>query len=311
MKRREFIEKLGLGALVIGTSSFPLDILASKNSDFEKIILLHTNDTHSRIDPFPPGSKYEGLGGMAKRAHLIKQIRNDNEHVLLVDAGDIFQGTPYFNLYGGQLEFTLMSQMGYDASTLGNHDFDAGIDGLIKQMPYATFPFINCNYNFSNTELEGKILPFKIFKKGNVKIGVTGVGVELKGLVPDKLFGNIVYQDPIFFANKMAKWLKHEQNCDLIICLSHLGYKYENNKVSDIMLASQTENVDIIIGGHTHTFLDKPMVVSNLKNMPVVVNQVGWAGINLGQLEIVMNKEKKKNGKKYTPAILSKKTIVK
>ncbi len=312
MNRRGFIKHLGLGGIALGLSSLPIELLAGlKDDDFEKICILHTNDTHSRIDPFPPGSKYEGLGGMAKRAFLIEQIRKEEEHVLLLDAGDTFQGTPYFNLYGGELEFKLMSEMGYDATTLGNHDFDAGLDGLVKQLPHANFPFLNVNYNFANSELDGKVLPYKVFQKGSIKIGVFGVGIELNGLVPDKLFGDIKYLDPIINAKKTSSMLKNEHDCDLIICLSHLGLKYEHKKVSDVILAQSTENVDIIIGGHTHTFLDKPMIVNNLNGSPVVINQVGWAGINLGRLDITMMKDKRKNRKIFTPVILSKKTIVK
>lgn len=312
MNRRGFIKQLSIGGIALGVSSLPLELLAGFNdADFEKICILHTNDTHSRIDPFPPGSKYEGLGGMAKRAYLIDQIRKEEEHVLLLDAGDTFQGTPYFNLYGGELEFKLMSEMGYDATTLGNHDFDAGIDGLVKQLPHANFSFLNANYNFENSALLGKVLPYKIFEKGAIKIGVFGVGIELNGLVPDKLFGGIQYLDPIINANKTANTLKNDMNCDLVICLSHLGLKYEGKKVSDLILAQSSENVDIVIGGHTHTFLDKPMIVNNLKGSPVVINQVGWAGINLGRLDITLMKDKRKNRKKITPAITSKKTIVK
>jgi len=312
MKRRDFIKKLGIGGVVLSASTLPLEILAGgRQEDFVKLTILHTNDTHSRIDPFPAGSKYEGLGGMAKRAHLVKQIRNEEEHVLLLDAGDIFQGTPYFNVYGGELEFKLMSEMGYDATTLGNHDFDAGVDGLIKQLPFAKFPFLNANYNFDDSPLQQHIQPYKVFEKGTIKIGVFGVGIELEGLVPDKLYGNIKYQDPIQAANSTAYALKNDWDCDLVVCLSHLGYSYKSNKVSDLILAQTTENVDIIIGGHTHTFLDKPMIVNNLNNQPVVVNQVGWAGINLGRLDVSLIKDKKKNLKKIPPVIFSKKTIVK
>ena len=312
MNRRSFIKKISFGGIALGLSSLPLELLAGgKHSDFQKLTILHTNDTHSRIDPFPAGSKYAGLGGMAKRAHLVQQIRDKEEQVLVLDAGDIFQGTPYFNMYGGELEFKLMSEMGYDATTLGNHDFDAGVDGLIKQLPLANFPFLNTNYNLQNSPLFDKIEQYKVFQKGAIKVGVFGVGIELDGLVPDKLFGDIRYDDPIAKANMTANLLKNDLKCDLVICLSHLGLKYEHNKVSDLILAQSTENVDIIIGGHTHTFLDKPVIVNNLNGLPVVVNQVGWAGINLGRLDITMVKEKNKSKKNSTPVITSEKTIVK
>ena len=312
MNRRSFIKRLSAAGIALGATSLPFELLAGgSHEDFVKLTILHTNDTHSRIDPFPTGSKYAGLGGMAKRAHLIEQIRKEDNQVLLLDAGDIFQGTPYFNMYGGELEFKLMSEMGYDATTLGNHDFDAGVDGLIKQLPLANFPFLNTNYNLSNSALQDHIKPYKVFEKGDIKLGVFGVGIELDGLVPDKLFGDIKYENPISAANETASLLKNDLNCDLIICLSHLGLSYKSKKVSDLILAQSTENVDIIIGGHTHTFLDKPMIVNNLKGTPVVINQVGWAGINLGRLDVTMVKDKRKILKKTPPVIFSRKTIVK
>ncbi len=312
MNRRSFIKRLSAAGIALGATSLPFELLAGgSHEDFVKLTILHTNDTHSRIDPFPTGSKYAGLGGMAKRAHLIEQIRKEDNQVLLLDAGDIFQGTPYFNMYGGELEFKLMSEMGYDATTLGNHDFDAGVDGLIKQLPLANFPFLNTNYNLSNSALQDHIKPYKVFEKGDIKLGVFGVGIELDGLVPDKLFGDIKYENPISAANETASLLKNDLNCDLIICLSHLGLSYKSKKVSDLILAQSTENVDIIIGGHTHTFLDKPMIVNNLKGTPVVINQVGWAGINLGRLDVTMVKDKRKILKKNPPVIFSRKTIVK
>lgn len=308
MNRRTFIKNTAKAGLVVGFTQIPFDVFSAEG--YERLTILHTNDTHSRIDPFPASSKYAGLGGVAKRATLINQIRDENEHVLLLDAGDIFQGTPYFNMYGGELEFKLMSEMKYDAATLGNHDFDAGIEGLVKQLPLTTFPFLNVNYDFNGTPLEGKIESYRVFKKGKMKVGVFGVGIELDGLVPEKLCEGIGYQDPVASANSTAKMLKEIEKCDLVICLSHLGLKYEGNKISDVKLASETENIDIILGGHTHSFLDKPMVVNNLLKEPVVINQVGWAGIILGRLDVYFTKVSGKNDEKITPVINSIKTIV-
>jgi len=204
---------------------------------------------------------------------------------LLLDSGDIFQGTPYFNFYGGELEFKLMSAMQYDAATLGNHDFDAGVDGLLKQLPQASFPFINCNYDFDETELEGKIEPYRIFKKGGTRIGVLGVGIELEGLVAPKLYGDIKYNDPIARANQVAEELKTKKKCDLVICLSHLGFEYQSDKVDDITLAKHSKHIDLILGGHTHTFLDRPKEVINNQEQVVNILQTGWAGINLGKID--------------------------
>jgi 5'-nucleotidase len=278
--RRHFIKQSGLGA--IGLSLLP-QLTFGNNKDI-KLTILHTNDMHSHIHPFTSG-RNKGLGGMAQRAALIKQIRKQEEHVLLLDAGDVFQGTPYFNVYGGELEFKLMSEMKYDAVTLGNHDFDNGLEGLKKQLPHANFPFLIANYDFSDTILKNTFKPYKVFRKGDLKIGVFGIGIELDGLVPKKLYQNTVYQDPISTANHYANLLKQKERCDLVICLSHLGFKYKGKKMSDMTFASQTRNIDLIIGGHTHTFLKKPVKQLNLDKEEVIINQVGWAGINIGKID--------------------------
>lgn len=283
MNRKEFISssvKAGIG-LALTTSP-----LISVGQNRSRLTVMFTNDWHSRVDPFPlDGGKYEGLGGASKRAALIKTIREKNKHNLLLDSGDIFQGTPYFNFYGGELEFKLMSAMQYDAATLGNHDFDAGVNGLLKQLPHASFPFINCNYDFDGTELEGKIEPYRIFKKGGTRIGVLGVGIELEGLVAPKLYGDIKYNDPIARANQVAEELKTKKKCDLVICLSHLGFEYQSDKVDDITLAKHSKHIDLILGGHTHTFLDRPKEVINNQEQVVNILQTGWAGINLGKID--------------------------
>jgi len=283
MNRRNFIISGSKAAIGLALATSPL-VSAGKNRS--TLSILFTNDWHSRIEPFPmDGGKYQGLGGASKRASLIEKIRRENKHVLLLDSGDIFQGTPYFNFFGGKLEFELMSKMKYDAATLGNHDFDNGIDGLVKQLPFATFPFLNCNYSFEGTKLADKVMPYKIFKKGPSKIGVLGVGIELDGLVSKKLFGKIQYNDPIAHANETAALLKNKYKCDLVICLSHLGFEYKTDKVSDITLAKQSANIDLILGGHTHTFLEQPVEVINNESKVVNILQTGWAGINLGKID--------------------------
>ena len=277
--RRKFLKQSSLG--IFGLSIIPnLSFAKKKNIS---ITILHTNDMHSHIHPFKSG-RNKGKGGVAARASLIKKIRDENEHVLLFDAGDIFQGTPYFNFYEGELEFKLMSEMQYDAVTLGNHDFDNGLNGLKKQLKHANFPFLIANYDFSNTILKNKFKPYKIFNKGGIKIGVFGIGIELKGLVPKELYNGTIYQDPIKTANFYAKKLKEEYNCNLIICLSHLGFKYKSQKVSDFILAENSKNIDLIIGGHTHTFLKNAVIRKNIEEKDVIINQVGWAGINIGKI---------------------------
>jgi 5'-nucleotidase len=206
---------------------------------------------------------------------------------LLLDAGDIFQGTPYFNYYGGELEFKLMSMMGYDAATMGNHDFDNGIDGFNAQLPHATFNFVSANYNFKNTVLDGIVKPYSIFYKDGIKVGVFGLGIKLEGLVDKKHYKETVYNDPVAVSHDIVRILKHEKKCDLVICLSHLGYKYKDDtdKICDLTLAKLTQDIDLIIGGHTHTFLDKPTVVKNAVDQDVLINQVGCYGLNLGRID--------------------------
>ncbi|MFN8337881.1 MAG: metallophosphatase [Saprospiraceae bacterium] len=295
MDRRSFIRNTTFSSILLTTGAFPL-IASAKDLDITRLTILHTNDVHSRIEPFPmDGSKNEGLGGVAKRATLIKRIREEQKNVLLLDAGDMFQGTPYFNFFGGEVEIKLMSELGYDAGTIGNHDFDGGIDGLERQLIHANFPLLVSNYNFDNTIMKGKTKEYKIFMKDGLKIGVFGVGIELNGLVPQSLYKETLYHDPIVSAEKIGLLLKQDEKCDYVICLSHLGYKYgpEENKISDHVLAENTSYIDLIIGGHTHTFLKEPTRLKNKMGKAVLVNQVGWAGIVLGRLDIYFEKNKK------------------
>lgn len=296
--RRDFLKQLGLGTAGLMTlNSFEWANLL-EDRGLTTLTILHTNDMHSHIDPFPADHrKYPGMGGMARRASLIAQIRKEKEHVLLVDAGDIFQGTPYFNYYGGEVEFKLMNQMQYDCATMGNHDFDNGLEGFNKMLPHANFPFVCSNYDFTDTLLEGKTHLYKVFKKGPIKIGVFGIGIELEGLVNEPLFSGVKHLDPIERANHWAKHLKHEEKCDLVICLSHLGFEYKSQRISDKRLAQSTTNIDCIIGGHTHTFLDIPVEIVNKEGNKVMVNQAGWAGLRLGQIDFIFDRE---SGKKLT-----------
>jgi 5'-nucleotidase len=308
--RRKFLQQttLAAGAMMASTSMFGEMMPESGNT---RLTILHTNDVHSRLEPFPmDGSKNQGLGGVAARAELVRKIRSEEEHVLLLDAGDIFQGTPFFNIYKGQPEMKAMAAMDYDAVTMGNHDFDGGLENFATQLRFANFPVLLCNYDFTGTPMEFKHEPYKIFKKGKLKIGVTGLGIEMKGLVPDALYGNTKYLDPISSVNRTAEKLKKEKGCDMIICLSHLGYKYRDgeNKVCDVDLARETDNIDLIIGGHTHTFLDAPVVAKNKNGSDVLINQVGWAGIILGRLDFEFSKTKNKNLSKSHTVVVGKKT---
>lgn len=282
-----------------------LSLSACQSIGRKQITILHTNDVHSHIDPFPAShSRFANLGGVARRAVLVDRIRKENPNTLLLDAGDIFQGTPYFNFYGGELEFKLMSMLQYDAATIGNHDFDNGIDGLLAQLPHASFGLISANYDFTNTVLNGYVKSYDIYIKDGIRIGVFGLGIKLTGLVTKDLYKETVYLDPTEIAQDMSRILKEDEACDLVICLSHLGYEYLNdqNRASDVNLCSQTDNIDLIIGGHTHTFLEKPVIRKNRRGQRVLINQVGCFGINLGRIDFYFDtaRNKKSNGVNIT-----------
>jgi len=286
MERRKFIKQIGGASTLALIGGLTLPSFVSNKQ--RHITILHTNDTHSQIEPFKPSHhRNSNKGGVAKRATLIEQIRKENSNTLLLDAGDIFQGTPYFNYFGGELEFKLMSMLKYDLATMGNHDFDNSIEGFRKQLPNANFDFVSANYDFKNTVLDTLVKPYKTFFKDGIKIGIFGLGIELEGLVGKKLYKETKYLDPIEITQDITDELKNIEKCDLIICLSHLGYNYRTkpNKISDLNLARATENIDLIIGGHTHTFLPKPTIVKNKQGKNMLVNQVGAYGINLGRVD--------------------------
>ena len=294
MKRRNFIGQASAAATFMSLGAFSLD--SCGYSGKKHITILHTNDVHSHIDPFPTThARFPNLGGIVKRAQLIEKIRAENPNTLLLDAGDIFQGTPYFNFYGGELEFKLMSKLGYDAATIGNHDFDNGIDGLLAQMPHAEFKLLSANYDFSNTVMNGYVDAFNIFEIDQIKIGVFGLGIQLEGLVTRNLYKETKYLDPKEITQDMGRILKEEKKCDLVICLSHLGYEYRNypQRPSDVKIGSETEHIDLIIGGHTHTFLEKPEVRRNKVGKKVIINQVGCYGVNLGRIDFYFDEQGK------------------
>jgi 5'-nucleotidase len=294
--RRDFLKKSSYASIaLIGSRAFGIEELPKDET--RSLVIAHTNDMHSHIDPFPSDDpKYPGLGGMSDRATLIDQLRNEHGDILLLDAGDIFQGTPYFNFFGGSLELELMSKMGYDAATMGNHDFDGGMDGFIHAQEKADFPFICSNYDFTDTVLEDRTIPYKILRKKGIRVGIFGLGVKLDGLVDDRLCKGVRYDDPIEIAKEKTRFLRTERECDLVICLSHLGYSYAHDKVSDLVLGDSVEGIDLIIGGHTHTFLDSPTIIEKSEKMNTYINQVGWAGVKLGVLEFTFAKEQKIKG---------------
>jgi 5'-nucleotidase len=280
--RRQFIKTLIAGGVAAG---MPFHLKGESVRD-QTLIILHTNDVHSHLDPFDANHpKYPNMGGFARRATLIEKLRNENKHVLLLDAGDIFQGTPYFNFFGGKPELELMSKMKYDASTIGNHEFDNGMEHLANQLQYADFPFICTNYDFTGTILEGKTKPWQIIEKGPYKIGLIGMGINPDGLVSPANYKGMNWLDPVKTGEETALFLKEKKGCNLVIALSHLGLTPTPDRAdSDQKLAAETSSIDLIIGGHSHTFMESPELIPNKKGKTVAINQVGWGGVILGQV---------------------------
>ena len=299
MNRREFVRAVGIGAAASAGGAGKLSALAPALSprpaptfgplvDADvRLVVLHTNDTHSRMDPFPlDDGPFAGLGGAARRATLVQRVRDANEHVLLVDSGDIFQGTPYFNFFGGELEFRVMTEMGYDAATLGNHDFDNGVDGLVAMLPEAGFDFVCANYDVSDPALAERVQPYVVREFGGVKVGIFGLGIGFEGLVLASLHKGVEYRDPVDAARSTARVLR-DQGCALVVCLSHLGYRYSNpSRPSDRVVAEAVPEVDLVLGGHTHTFLDEAELFEQERTGFTLVNQVGWGGMRLGRIDV-------------------------
>ena len=299
MNRRGFIRNGFAGIAGLGLGAIPFNSLADNN--FVTISIMHTNDLHCHIEPFSGGNdNTNSKGGLARISEMVKRAKAENPNTLLFDAGDMFQGTPYYNYFKGELMLKIMSATGYDAGTLGNHEFDDGLEGILDSLPSAKFPLINSNYDFSNTKLAGKFPRYKVFKKDRIKIGVYGLGIELKGLVSDKNFGNTIYNDPLKTALEMESLLKNEHKCDLVVCLSHLGLSYRENKISDMVLATETSMTDLIIGGHTHTFLEEPIIEKNKAGNRIIVNHASWGGQILGKIDFVF--ERSRNRKEVVVA---------
>jgi len=309
MKRRRFLRVAGLASAAtvlgprwaFGNQDIPAAYAGAPGSSWEAgtetapgeahLVILHTNDTHSRLDPFPmDGGPYQGLGGVARRASLIRRIRSEHPHVLLLDSGDIFQGTPYFNFFGGEIELRAMSEMAYDAATLGNHDFDNGVGGLVAMMPHASFPFVSANYDVSGSALEPWVRPWLIKEVGGVRVGIFGLGIAFEGLVLSSLHEGVRHGDPAAAAKRAVSALR-AQGCALVICLSHLGYRYAGDRPSDVALAREVEGIDLILGGHTHTFMDAPDVFVGRDGRRTLVNQVGFGGMRLGRIDVVLGPE--------------------
>jgi len=253
------------------------------------VVILHNNDVHSQLEPLPADDpRNPDMGGILRREAVCRQIRSSQPNVLVFECGDFVQGTPYFNFFKGEAEIELMNYIRPTAVTLGNHEFDNGIRFLAKMLERADFPVVCTNYDVNGTALKKLVRPWLIIKCGKSRIGIISANINPEGLISKSDFEGITWLDPIKTAEKTASWLKTRKQCDMVICLSHLGYKRDEGEVDDLTLAKMTTSIDVILGGHTHTFLKQPVIVNNLIQKPVIINQVGKAGIYLGRLDVLV-----------------------
>lgn len=286
--RRTFLKQIGAAlALAAANPSRAAEKLAQTvDNKKNKLIILHCSDVHSHIDPLPANSPtYPNCGGYARRQTYIEKTRAEGYETLVLESGDIFEGTPYFNFYHGALEIQLMNRMGIDAVTIGNHEFDLGLDTLCQRIKEANFPFVCANYHFSNQRTSALIKPYKVLEKCGKRIGVFGLGVELKGLVSDSKHDNTKWEDPVQCAQRIADQLRNAEHCDLVIALTHIGI-YDSTKKGDRYLAANTNGIDMILGGHSHTFMDEPLWLSNADGQQVMVYHSGHSGVLLSRIEV-------------------------
>ena len=296
-RRRFLTQSAAFGAALVASPGLR-SVLSDRRSaivraldpvvDETVITILHTNDTHSQIDPLPGNDKtYPGKGGVARRATLVKRIRKENPNTLLIDAGDVCQGTPYFNFYKGEVEYKAMSAIGYDVGTLGNHEFDNGVDALAAALKFANFDLVSANYDVNGTALEGRIKPYVIRDVGGVRIGLFGLGISPVALITAANFKGVTYRDPIEVSRQVVKTLREKERCAMVVVMSHLGY-YKNPKpedVGDAQVAAQVDGIDFIASGHTHTFMDEPVRVKQPSGRETLIFQVGKSGIYVGRVD--------------------------
>lgn len=269
-----------------------LQLLAAQQT--KELDILHTSDTHSRIEPVPAQSADDlaGLGGVLRRADFVKQFREEHPLMLLFDGGDFSQGTPYYNFFRGELEVKMMNLMGYDAMTIGNHEFDFGLENMARLYRMADFPVVCANYDVTGTVLEGLVKPYVVLEREGLRIGVFGLSPQLEGLVQASRCEGVTYKDPVAAAQVVVDKLRGAEHCDVVICLSHLGLLGVDSEVpGDEVLLSATRGIDLLLGGHTHTFLEQPAWLPNADGKQVPVMHTGKNGAYVGQLTMTLEKE--------------------
>lgn len=253
----------------------------------KELFIIHTSDTHSCVEPVSPNNpdpRQADKGGYLRRAALIDQLRADHSNTLLLDCGDFSQGSVYYNLYKGEVEVKLMNEMHYDACTIGNHEFDFGLENMARLFRMAQFPVVCCNYDFTGTPVEGLVSPYIIKDCAGVRVGITGVAPKMEGLVSTANYQGVGYQDPIQAVQPIVDHLRQQEHCDIVICLSHLGTGDEPGQ--DPSLIAQTSGIDVVLGGHTHTYLEVPQFIPDREGNPVILDHQGKNGRFVGTVAI-------------------------
>jgi 5'-nucleotidase len=261
----------------------------------KQLVILHTNDTHSCVQPLSKNladTLFAGRGGYLRRIAMLEEERAKYPDLLLFDSGDFSQGSPYYNLYGGEVEVGLMNRMHYDAATIGNHEFDFGLENMARIFKMADFPIVCSNYDFAGTPVQGLVKRYVIIKRDGLKIGVFGLGPKLEGLVSDYNCEGVRFIDPVIVAQEMADLLKGEKKCDIVICLSHLGWD-KVNTLTDGQMMSKTKGIDLVLGGHSHTFLKELQYVKNADGIEVANDQNGKSGIYIGKMIVNLTRSRK------------------
>ena len=281
INRRRFLTTSAVfGATLV---AFPRTLLEASGAE-TVITILHTNDTHSQIDPLPPNDRNAGKGGVARRGTLVKRVRKENPNTLLVDAGDVLQGTPYFNFYKGEVEYKAMSAIGYDAGTLGNHEFDNGVEALAAALKFANFDIVSANYDVKGTALEDRVKRYVVKTVGGIRVGLFGLGISPTALITPANFKGVTFVDPLIAARDVVKKLREEERCSLVVCMSHLGY-HEDGKQGNSFLASQVDGIDYIASGHTHIFMEQPVTATQPCGAKTLIFEVGKSGIYVGRVD--------------------------
>lgn len=276
------MKRIQLSFLLWLALSFAFSIVAQ---DSKQIILLQTSDVHSRLEPInQKGDRNYDEGGFVRRATFLNQFRKENANVLLFDCGDISQGTPYYNMFKGEAEIKLMNEMGYEAMAVGNHEFDFNLDNMARLFKMANFPILCANYDLDATVLKDIVKPYVILKRFGLKIGVFGLGTQPEGMIQANKCEGVIYKDPIQVSNEVAALLK-AKGCDLVVCLSHLGIQMDEG------LVAKTRNIDVILGGHSHTFMKGPKTYLNMDGKEVSLMHSGKNGVRVGRLDLTLNRK--------------------